>query len=78
MESSALDDELEKFETDVDTKASDPWEVASIYDFYYSCCPECDSKSQNKQEFVNHASNIHPWVSLKLFSKKQQRSKYVS
>lgn len=67
MESSALDDEIEKFETDVDAKVSNPWDVASIYDFYYFCCPECDCKSQSKQDFVNHASNIHPWVSLMFF-----------
>ena len=73
MESSALDDEIEKIEADVGVTVSNPWDVASIYDFYYFCCPECDSKSQNKQDFVNHASNIHPWVSLKLFYKKRSK-----
>ena len=48
-------------------KVTNPWKVSSIYDFYYFCCPECDSKSQNKQDFVNHASTIHPWVSLKFY-----------
>ena len=44
-------------------KEDNPWDVSSLYDFNYYCCPECDSKSQNKQDFINHASNNHPWVS---------------
>ena len=36
-----------------------PWQVSSIYDFYYFCCPICDGKSQDKQEFVNHAYKDH-------------------
>jgi hypothetical protein len=41
-----------------------PWEASSIFDFSYFCCPECDAKSQSKQDFVDHASNYHTWVSL--------------
>ena len=56
-----MDDTLEL----VDVKYSNnPWNVTSIYEFYYFCCPECDCKLQNKQDFVNHASNDHPWVSI--------------
>ena len=58
------EDNVKMLETFTDVKVPNPWEVTSIYDFYYFCCPECDCKSQNKQDFVNHASNIHPWVSL--------------
>ena len=43
-----------------------PWEAASIYEFRYFCCPECDSKSHNKQEFVDHTFNYHSWVSSNL------------
>ena len=43
-----------------------PWEASSIFDFSYFCCPECDAKSQSKQDFVDHASNYHTWVSLNL------------
>jgi rubredoxin len=32
----------------------------------YFCCPECDSKSQSKQDFVSHASNDHPWALVSL------------
>ena len=38
---------------------SNPWAVHSIYDFSYFNCPECDHKSQNKQDFVDHASFYH-------------------
>ena len=43
-----------------------PWEASSIFDFSYFCCPECDAKSQSKQDFVDHASNYHTWVRLML------------
>ena len=43
-----------------------PWEAASIYEFRYFCCPECDCKSHNKQEFVDHTFNYHSWVSCNL------------
>ena len=36
-----------------------PWIASSIFDFQYFCCPECDDKSKDKQEFVNHASIYH-------------------
>ena len=35
----------------------------SIYDFSYFCCPECDGKWQFKQDFVDHISSFHTWVS---------------
>ena len=41
-----------------------PWEVSSIFDFSFFCCPECDTKSQNKQDFINHTFTYHLWVSL--------------
>jgi hypothetical protein len=47
-----------------------PWDVSSIFEFNYFCCPECDFKIQSdehtetKQEFVDHASSNHPWVSF--------------
>ena len=40
-----------------------PWDVHSMYEFSYFCCPECDCKSQNIQDFVNHTANCHAWVS---------------
>ena len=41
-------------------KLVNPWSVHSIYDFSYFCCPECDSKWQFKQDFIDHAFNTHP------------------
>ena len=29
-----------------------PWIASSIFEFYYFCCPECDEKSKDKQDFV--------------------------
>ena len=50
-------------------QSNNPWNVSSIFDFCYFCCPECDWKVTNthtgKQEFVNHASIYHTSVSYK-------------
>ena len=49
-----------------------PWDVSSIFEFNYFCCPECDFKirsdfnTETKQQFVNHASSNHPWVSFRV------------
>ena len=43
-----------------------PWAATSIFDFMFFCCPECDCKSPNKQDFVNHTVNYHSWVSWNL------------
>jgi len=39
-----------------------PWAATSIFDFMFFCCPECDCKSPNKQDFVNHTVNYHSWA----------------
>ena len=41
-----------------------PWAVSSIFDFNYFCCPECECKSHSKQDFVDHISAYHTWVSF--------------
>ena len=46
-----------------------PWDVISIYEFNFFCCPECDGKSRSKQEFINHASISHPQVSQRLLNR---------
>ena len=48
----------------MDLKEGNPWDVVSMFDFVYFCCPECDIRTQSKQEFVSHASTDHPWVSF--------------
>ena len=40
--------------------AGHPWELSSLYDFQFFCCPECDYKVQERQYFVNHAYWTHP------------------
>ena len=48
-----------------EVKKGNPWDVYSIFEFNFFCCPECDCKTQSKQDFINHASTLHPWVSVK-------------
>ena len=46
---------------------NNPWDVCSLFEFNYFCCPECKFKTrsysieQSAQDFVNHASRNHPW-----------------
>ena len=58
---------MKTFEMDsIDIKYDyNPWDVHSMYEFSYFCCPECDCKSQNIQDFVDHTANCHAWVSWK-------------
>ena len=37
-----------------------PWNVRSIYDLQYFNCPSCVFKISSKQEFIEHAYEIHP------------------
>ena len=37
-----------------------PWAVSDLEEFLFFCCPECDFKKKNIDEFLNHAINIHP------------------
>ena len=37
-----------------------PWDVKSLDDFLFYCCPECDHKSITKSVFIKHAVNNHP------------------
>ena len=37
-----------------------PWNIQSIYEFLYFNCPSCVFKISSKQEFIDHAYEIHP------------------
>ena len=52
--------ELDPKEPSIDIKMANPWIVESLYDFSYFCCPECETRWQGKQEFIDHAYNHHP------------------
>ena len=49
-------------------ESMNPWNVFSLFEFSYFCCPECNFKirsdniEQSAQDFVNHASHNHPWA----------------
>ena len=36
-------------------KKFNPWDVKSLDEFRYYCCPECPSKNVNKNDFIKHA-----------------------
>ena len=41
-------------------KEENPWNIHSIYDLLYFNCPSCAYKNPVKQEFVDHAYQLHP------------------
>ena len=48
--------------------SENPWEVSSLFKFAYFCCPECDLKVHKKQDFVNHAFEMHPTRAQALYN----------
>ena len=36
------------------------WDVKSLEDFLYYCCPECNERKQSRESFLFHALNQHP------------------
>ena len=41
-------------------ESDNPWDVQSLDDFLFYCCPECESKEADKSEFLKHALISHP------------------
>ena len=37
-----------------------PWNVESLEDFLYYCCPECNDRNQSRDDFLQHALKEHP------------------
>ena len=37
-----------------------PWDVRSLEEFHFYCCPACPFKNVNKTDFINHAVSAHP------------------
>ena len=44
---------------DPDQVPLNPWDVATLDDFLYYNCPECDVKEKDKQVFLEHAILSH-------------------
>ena len=40
--------------------SNNPWNVLSLEAFHFYCCPECESKHETKDQFVEHATSTHP------------------
>ena len=38
---------------------SNPWNFDTIEDLLFYCCPECDMKTKESQDIINHAFQIH-------------------
>ena len=41
-------------------KEENPWNIHSLYDLLYFNCPSCAYKNPVKQEFIDHAYQLHP------------------
>jgi len=42
------------------SSSTNPWNVDQLEDFQFFCCPECDSRCVEKQDFIKHALHSHP------------------
>ena len=47
---------------------SDLWLVGDVNDFLCYKCPECNETIKEKEQFLQHAIEIHPYTSRNLFS----------
>ena len=47
---------------------SDLWLVGDVNDFLFYKCPECNDTIKEKEQFLQHAIEIHPYTSRNLFS----------
>ena len=45
-----------------DCGIENPWLVDSLFQFQFFCCPECEEKVSEIQEFIKHAISKHPKV----------------
>ena len=43
-----------------ESDSNDQWCVSSIDEFLLYCCPDCNLKEKNKEDFVKHALSQHP------------------
>ena len=37
-----------------------PWNIESLEEFLFYCCPQCEEKNQSRQDFLQHALKKHP------------------
>ena len=51
-----MGDSFENFEFE---EKFNPWNVKSLEDFLYYCCPQCDHKNITKSAFIKHAVVNH-------------------
>ena len=55
------------------------WNVESLEDFLYYCCPDCAERKQSRDDFLHHALNQHPVSNDYLFKfcvKKELNNEY--
>ena len=43
-----------------ESDSNDQWCVSSVDEFLLYCCPDCDFKEKNKDDFIKHAISQHP------------------
>ena len=60
------------------TEKKNPWNVETLNEFLYYCCPECNEKDRSKDVFLEHALQEHPDSKdfLGKFKVKQELSEY--
>ena len=48
------------FQDKMEQPIDNPWDVQSLEEFHFYCCPECNEKTFTREQFINHALQTHP------------------
>ena len=51
---------MENFENFKFEEKFNPWNIESLEDFHFYCCPQCEFRNLSKSEFIKHAVMEHP------------------
>ena len=51
---------MENFENFEFEEKFNPWNIESLEDFHFYCCPQCEFRNLSKSEFIKHAVMEHP------------------
>ena len=45
---------------EIEIKQENPFDVETIDEFLFYCCPKCEMKHPTKDQFSDHAMKLHP------------------
>ena len=49
-------------------KTENPWDVSTLEEFLYYCCPECPERTKDSHVFLDHAVKTHELAKVSLMT----------